>query len=82
MSQIKIDVDQLKATVDLVAVVERYVQLRRAGKEYAGLCPFHNESSPSFTVIPAKGFVHCFGCGAHHDVIGFLMAITGCDFHE
>ncbi|RYE97500.1 MAG: DNA primase, partial [Oxalobacteraceae bacterium] len=53
MTHNKIDVEQLKAGVDLVAVVERYVPLRRAGKEYAGLCPFHNESSPSFTVIPA-----------------------------
>lgn len=82
MTHEKVDVERLKSAVDLVAVVGRYVQLRRAGKEYTGLCPFHGESSPSFTVIPGKGFVHCFGCGAHHDVIGFLMAITGCDFQE
>ncbi|ATS54054.1 DNA primase [Xanthomonas citri] len=82
MSEQRHDVERLKAAVDLAAVVGRYVQLRRTGKELTGLCPFHKESSPSFTVIPNKGFVHCFGCGAHHDVIGFLMAITGCDFHE
>lgn len=82
MTQSGIDVDALKASVDLVAVVERYVKLRRAGKEYTGLCPFHAEDSPSFTVIPAKGFVHCFGCGAHHDAIGFIQAITGCEFVE
>lgn len=82
MTQLSIDVDALKAGVDLVAVVGRYVQLKRAGKEYTGLCPFHAENSPSFTVIPAKGFVHCFGCGAHHDAIGFVMHITGCDFVE
>ncbi|WFC43239.1 CHC2 zinc finger domain-containing protein [Pseudoxanthomonas sp. SE1] len=58
------------------------MQLRKQGREYAGLCPFHAENSPSFTVNPGKGFVHCFGCGAHHDVIGFLMHITGCDFKE
>lgn len=82
MTQPGIDVDALKASADLVTVVERYVKLRRAGKEYSGLCPFHAENSPSFTVIPAKGFVHCFGCGAHHDVISFVQAITGCDFVE
>ncbi len=82
MTDSKIDVEQLKAQVDLAQVVARYVPLRKAGKELTGLCPFHSESSPSFTVIPAKGFVHCFGCGVHYDVIGFLMAITGCDFRE
>lgn len=77
-----IDVDRLKAEADLVGVVGRYVQLRKAGPEYSGCCPFHEERTPSFTVNPKKGFVHCFGCGAHHDVIGFLMAITGCTFQE
>lgn len=76
----RIDVDGLRATVDLVEVVSRYVKLKRNGKEFHGLCPFHDERSPSFTVNPAKGFVHCFGCGEHHDVIGFIMAKTGCDF--
>ena len=82
MTRPDLDVEALKAEVDLVALVGRYVELRRQGREYSGLCPFHSESSPSFTVIPAKGFVHCFGCGAHHDVIGFLQRITGCDFKE
>lgn len=82
MTQNGIDVDALKASIDLVAVVGRYVKIRRAGKEFTGLCPFHAENSPSFTVIPAKGFVHCFGCGAHHDAIGFVQHITGCDFVE
>ncbi|GAB3755112.1 CHC2 zinc finger domain-containing protein [Lysobacter olei] len=82
MTQTSFNVESIKAGADLVAVVGRYVQLKRAGKEFTGLCPFHNESSPSFTVIQAKGFVHCFGCGAHHDVIGFVQAITGCDFVE
>lgn len=78
----RVDTDALLERVDLVEVVARYVKLKRAGKEFAGLCPFHNESTPSFTVIPAKGFVHCFGCGAHHDAIGFLMRYLGVDFRE
>ena len=57
----RVDTEALLARTDLVEVVGRYVKLRRAGTEHTGLCPFHNESTPSFTVIPKKGFVHCFG---------------------
>jgi DNA primase len=60
--------------VDIVDVVTRYVQLRKAGANYVGLCPFHNEKTPSFSVSPAKQFYHCFGCGVHGNAIGFLMA--------
>ncbi|HKU45318.1 MAG TPA: DNA primase [Burkholderiales bacterium] len=60
--------------VDIVDVVQRYVQLRKAGANYSGLCPFHNEKTPSFSVSPAKQFYHCFGCGVHGNAIGFLMA--------
>jgi DNA primase len=60
--------------VDVVDVVQRYVQLRKAGANYVGLCPFHNEKTPSFSVSPTKQFYHCFGCGAHGNAIGFLMA--------
>jgi len=60
--------------VDIVDVVQRYVQLRKAGTNYVGLCPFHNEKTPSFSVSPAKQFYHCFGCGVHGNAIGFLMA--------
>jgi DNA primase len=60
--------------VDLVDVVSRYVQLKKGGANYLGLCPFHSEKTPSFTVSPAKQFYHCFGCGAHGNAIGFLMA--------
>src|SRR3989440_8318160 len=60
--------------VDIVDVVSRYVQLKKGGANYLGLCPFHNEKTPSFTVSPAKQFYHCFGCGAHGNAIGFLMA--------
>jgi len=60
--------------VDIVDVVSRYVQLKKGGANYQGLCPFHNEKTPSFSVSPAKQFYHCFGCGAHGNAIGFLMA--------
>lgn len=75
-----IDVGAIRERVDLVEVVGRYVKLRRAGKEFEGLCPFHEERTPSFTVDPIKGFTHCFGCGAHDDVIGFVMRAAGCSF--
>ena len=60
--------------VDVVDVVSRYVQLKKGGANFQGLCPFHTEKSPSFTVSPTKQFYHCFGCGAHGNAIGFLMA--------
>ncbi len=63
--------------VDIVDVVGRYVQLKKGGANLMGLCPFHNEKSPSFTVSPAKQFYHCFGCGAHGSSIGFLMEYSG-----
>jgi DNA primase len=63
--------------VDVVDVVSRYVQLKKGGANFQGLCPFHSEKTPSFTVSPAKQFYHCFGCGAHGNAIGFLMAYAG-----
>src|SRR3954453_5837607 len=62
--------------VDIVDVVSRYVQLKKGGANYLGLCPFHNEKTPSFTVSPAKQFYHCFGCGVHGNAVGFLMAYS------
>jgi DNA primase len=63
--------------IDIVEVVGRYVRLKKGGANFQGLCPFHNEKSPSFTVSPAKQFYHCFGCGAHGNAIGFLMSYGG-----
>jgi len=63
--------------VDIVDVVSRYVQLKKGGANFQGLCPFHSEKTPSFTVSPAKQFYHCFGCGAHGNAIGFLMEYAG-----
>ena len=68
--------------VDIVDVVGKYVQLKKGGANFMGLCPFHNEKSPSFTVSPTKQFYHCFGCGAHGTAIGFLMEHAGLTFPE
>lgn len=70
------------ARVDVVDIVGRYVQLRKGGANLLGLCPFHNEKSPSFTVSPTKQFYHCFGCGAHGSAITFLMEHTGASFPD
>ncbi len=75
-------IQDLLARVDIVDVVGRYVQLKKGGANYLGLCPFHNEKSPSFTVSPAKQFYHCFGCGVHGSAIGFLMEYSGLSFTE
>ena len=66
--------------VDIVDIVGRYVQLKKGGANFMGLCPFHNEKSPSFTVSPTKQFYHCFGCGAHGTAIGFLIEYSGMGF--
>ena len=74
--------DELRARLGLTEIVGRRVRLRRSGREASGLCPFHNEKTPSFTVSEEKGFFHCFGCGAHGDVIGFTMRVEGLSFPE
>ncbi len=75
-------IQDLLNRVDIVDVVGRYVQLKKGGANYMGLCPFHNEKSPSFTVSPTKQFYHCFGCGAHGTAIGFLIEYSGLGFVE
>lgn len=75
-------IQDLLNRVDIVDVVGRYVQLKKGGANYQGLCPFHNEKSPSFTVSPTKQFYHCFGCGAHGTAIGFLIEYSGLGFVE
>jgi DNA primase len=73
---------ELLARVDVVEVVGRYVQLKKGGANYMGLCPFHGEKSPSFSVSPSKQFFHCFGCGKNGNAIGFLMEHSGMNFVE
>ena len=75
-------IQDLLNRVDIVDVVGRHVQLKKGGANLMGLCPFHNEKSPSFTVSPAKQFYHCFGCGAHGSAIGFLMEHAGLNYVE
>jgi DNA primase len=75
-------IQDLLNRVDIVDVIERYVHLKKAGANYVACCPFHSEKSPSFTVSPSKQFYHCFGCGAHGTVIGFVMEHAGLGFVE
>ena len=74
--------DEIRIRISLPDVIGRKVRLVKKGREYSGLCPFHNEKSPSFTVNEEKGFFHCFGCGAHGDVIGFVMQSQNLGFLE
>ncbi len=75
-------IQELLNRVDVVDVVGRYVQLKKGGVNLMGLCPFHGEKSPSFSVSPTKQFYHCFGCGANGNAIGFLMEHAGMSFIE
>jgi len=73
-------VDKIKEEVDIVELISSYVQLKKTGINYVGLCPFHSEKTPSFTVSPNKKLYHCFGCGEGGDVIGFIMKKENLDF--
>ncbi len=75
-------VHDLLARVDIVEIVGRSVELKRAGSTWKGLCPFHGEKSPSFTVSPSRQTYHCFGCGVHGNAVGFLMEQHGMGFVE
>ena len=74
--------DELRGRISLPGLVSRQVKLERRGREFAGLCPFHTEKTPSFYVVEDKNFFHCFGCGAHGDAIGFVMRADNLDFLE
>ena len=75
-------IQELLSRTDVVEIVGRYVQLKKGGANFMGLCPFHGEKSPSFSVSPAKQFYHCFGCGKNGNAIGFLMDHAGMNFVE
>jgi DNA primase len=74
--------DDIRAAVDIVDLVSRFVNLRKAGSHWKGLCPFHSEKTPSFTVNPQKGIFHCFGCGVGGDAFGFVMRQDRLSFPE
>ncbi len=73
-------IDELLSRTDIVALIEHYVPLKKAGRDYQACCPFHNEKTPSFTVSPTKQFYHCFGCGAHGTALSFLIEHQRMDF--
>ncbi len=65
-------IDELLARTNIVDIINSRVKLKKAGQNYQACCPFHNEKTPSFSVSPKKQFYHCFGCGAHGNVITFI----------
>src|SRR5262252_8822633 len=75
-------ISQIRDAADIVQVIGQHVQLKRAGTSWKGLCPFHGEKTPSFNVVPAKQFYHCFGCQKHGDVFTFIMELEGKSFVE
>jgi hypothetical protein len=77
-----LDAAEVKRRADFVAIAGRYTKLRRVGRQYVGLCPFHRERHPSFYVEPDRKIFYCFGCGARGDVLEFIMRAEGCDFYR
>ena len=75
-------IEDLRQRVPLSDIIGRRVKLIRKGRRFSGLCPFHSEKTPSFSVVDDDGFYHCFGCGAHGDAISFLREMDGLDFME
>jgi DNA primase len=74
--------EEVRTRADIVEVIGAHVRLKRAGRNFVGLCPFHNEKTPSFSVNPERGFFHCFGCGAGGTVFNFVMRTEGLSFPE
>ena len=75
-------IDEVRQSNDIVDIISQYVHLKRSGRNYFGLCPFHNEKSPSFSVSPDKQIFHCFGCGVGGNVFSFLSKIENISFIE
>ena len=73
-------IDEILKRTDIVDLISSYLSLKQAGKDYVGLCPFHNEKTPSFSVSPQKQLYYCFGCGAKGDAIQFLMEYFSLSF--
>ena len=72
--------DELRSRISIAEIIGEKTKLQKRGREYIGLCPFHQEKTPSFTINESKGFYHCFGCGAHGDAVKFLMDKEGLPF--
>jgi len=77
-----LDACDVKARADFFAIASRYTRLRRAGRQFVGLCPFHSERHPSFYVHPEKKVFYCFGCNRGGDLFDFVMLVESCDFSE
>ena len=75
-------IEEIRESTNIVDIISQYVQLRKRGKNYVGLCPFHSEKTPSFTVSDEKQIFHCFGCGAGGDVFSFLIDYLSLSFPE
>ena len=75
-------IEEVRQNNDIVDIISQYVHLTRKGRNYFGLCPFHSEKSPSFSVSPDRQIFHCFGCGVGGNVYTFLMKIEGITFKE
>ncbi len=75
-------IEEVKSSIDIINVISEFVELKQAGKNYKGLCPFHQEKTPSFTVNPERQFFYCFGCGEGGDALNFLMKIDNITFQE
>ncbi|MDA0821122.1 MAG: CHC2 zinc finger domain-containing protein [Proteobacteria bacterium] len=75
-------INDLLARVDIVDIIDSELPLKKTGRDFQALCPFHGEKTPSFTVSQEKQFYHCFGCGAHGSALGFLMEHKGLSFVE
>ena len=75
-------VERIKDNIDIVDLISDYVQLKKTGANYIGLCPFHNEKTPSFTVSDVKNIFHCFGCGEGGDGVSFIMKRENLDYPQ
>ena len=75
-------IDEVKVNNDILDIISQYVILKRSGRNFLGLCPFHKEKTPSFSVSPDKQIFHCFGCGAGGDVISFICKIENVNYKE
>src|SRR6202163_5086772 len=75
-------IEEVRSRADIVEIISAHARLKRAGRNFVGLCPFHNEKTPSFSVNAERGFFHCFGCGAGGTVSNFVMRTEGLSFPE